>query len=104
MRHVLLALALIGLVSCGHEETVMVSLEPVNDSGVTGTATIEETAGKSGFGEIRFGFTATDPSSRKLVGFIHQGRCASLGRTENVTGFENDSIKKQVPCVRSEPG
>lgn len=100
MRHALLALALVGLVSCGHEETQLVSLDQVNDSGVSGTATIEETAGHSGFGEIRFRFTATDPSSRKLVGFIHEGRCASLGRTENTTGFESDSYSQQINSTR----
>jgi hypothetical protein len=100
MRFVLLALALTGLVACGEEESLEVPLQPVGDSGVSGTMIVEETAGKSGFGEVRFGFTVNNPTSRKVVGFIHEGRCASLGLTENVEGLSPDDTRKQIAFVR----
>ncbi|RKH54985.1 hypothetical protein [Corallococcus llansteffanensis] len=80
MRHGWLWLALLGLAACGGEEAIrVVPLAEVAGSGVTATLFVEEIPGNPEQVETRFTFTTNDPSFRVLVGFLHEGRCESLG-------------------------
>ncbi|RKH00190.1 hypothetical protein D7Y13_17345 [Corallococcus praedator] len=95
-------MALLVLAACGEDESLEVALAEVNGSGITGTLFVEETPGKSGLGETRFAFTAIDNTAiaagatpRPMVGFLHEGRCATLGISEHTEGFEADSYARQ---------
>ncbi|RYZ42207.1 MAG: hypothetical protein EOO71_08830 [Myxococcaceae bacterium] len=103
MRRGWLGMALLVMVACGEDESLEVALAEVNGSGVTGTLFAAETPGKSGLGETRFNFTAIDntavaagAAARPMVGFLHEGRCATLGISEHTEGFEPGGYSHQM--------
>ncbi|MBU8896074.1 hypothetical protein KRR26_10685 [Corallococcus sp. M34] len=85
---------------CGKNESATVSLVPVDDSGISGTLTVEETEGKAGLGEVRFAFTLDNPADVKTIGYVHEGRCTNLGMHEHTEGFEPDSYLRQAYAPR----
>lgn len=100
MRRVWMALVFTGLVACGGNEIIEVPLQAVGDSGITGSLIVEETSGKSGLGEVRFGFTVSNPGPLEVIGFVHEGRCASLGMHEHREGFVPDGFPRQRAYIR----
>ncbi|RKH38285.1 hypothetical protein [Corallococcus sicarius] len=86
MRHGWRWLALLGLAACGgQEENRVVPLAEVADSGITGTLFVDASPGSPGRAETRFVFTTNDllPDLRRTpLGFLHQGRCESLGEVD----------------------
>ena len=86
MRHGWRWLALLGLAACGgQEEERVVPLAEVAGSGLTGTLFVDASPGQPGAGgdALRVHHERPPPGSgADPLGFLHQGRCESLGEVD----------------------